>query len=138
MSAISDALQLLLLPFAASVLFVLIHSPLGIHIVRRNLVFADLALAQLSALGATVAFAIGYAPSSTAGFAYALLFTVVGAALLTMIELLQKDKKLSRLDTYGLASLVTDCRLGLPAAGEKAIHCLVPKSTWVGSSTAKR
>jgi zinc/manganese transport system permease protein len=79
----ADALSLLLMPFAASVAFVLIHAYLGMHVLRRNIVFADLALAQLSALGATVAFTLGYAPASTAGFAYALLFTAIGAALLT-------------------------------------------------------
>ena len=44
------------------------------------------ALAQLSALGATVAFALGHSPSSAAGFAYALLFTTIGAALLTLVR----------------------------------------------------
>jgi len=79
----SDALSLLALPFAASVGFVLIHAWLGVHVLRRNVVFADLALAQLSALGATVAFAAGYAPNSAAGFGYALFFTAIGAVLLT-------------------------------------------------------
>lgn len=79
----NDALSLLLLPFAASVVLVLIHAYLGVHVLRRNVVFADLALAQLSALGATVAFAQGYAPTSAAGFAHALLFTAIGALLLT-------------------------------------------------------
>ena len=51
---------LLALPFAASVVFVLMHAYLGVHVLRRRIVFADLALAQLSALGATVAFANGY------------------------------------------------------------------------------
>ena len=80
----SDALSFLLLPFAASVAFVLIHAYLGVHVLRRKIVFADLALAQLSALGATVAYANGYSPSSPAGFGYALLFTGIGAALLTL------------------------------------------------------
>lgn len=79
-----DALSLLLLPFAASVAFVLIHAYFGVHVLRRNIVFADLALAQLSALGASVAFANGYAPASSAGFGYALLFTAIGAALLAL------------------------------------------------------
>jgi zinc/manganese transport system permease protein len=78
-----DAVSFLLYPFAASVAFVLIHAYLGVHVLRRNIVFADLALAQLSALGATVAFALGYAPMSPAGFAYAFAFTTLGAALLT-------------------------------------------------------
>jgi acetamidase/formamidase len=49
-----------------------------------------------------------------------------------MIELLQQQKGLSRLDAYSLASMVMDCRLAAPAA-QKAVHCLVPKSTWVAS-----
>jgi len=84
MIAMQDALSLLLLPFAASVAFVLIHAYFGVHVLRRNIVFADLAIAQLSALGATVAFASGYSRSSPAGFGYALLFTAIGAALLTL------------------------------------------------------
>jgi zinc/manganese transport system permease protein len=84
MSAMEDALSLLVLPFAASVAFVLIHAYFGVHVLRRNIVFADLAIAQLSALGATVAFANGYSPASPAGFGYALLFTAIGAALLTL------------------------------------------------------
>jgi acetamidase/formamidase len=50
-----------------------------------------------------------------------------------MIELLQKEKNLSRLDAYGLASMVMDCRLAAPSGAQKAVHCLVPKSTWVAS-----
>jgi zinc/manganese transport system permease protein len=86
----SDAFSLLALPFAASVAFVLIHAYLGVHVLRRNIIFADLALAQLSALGATVAFASGYAPESAAGYAYALLFTGIGAALLTLTRALAR------------------------------------------------
>src|SRR5438067_5424965 len=80
----SDALSFLLLPFAASIAFVLIHAYLGVHVLRRKIVFADLALAQLSALGASVAFANGYDVKSPAGFAYAFMFTAIGAALLTI------------------------------------------------------
>jgi len=50
-----------------------------------------------------------------------------------MIELLQSDKKLSRLDAYSLASMVMDCRLAAPTDAQKAVHCLLPKSTWVAS-----
>ena len=50
-----------------------------------------------------------------------------------MIELLEKQKGLSKLDAYGLASMVMDCRLAAPAGAQKAVHCLVPKSTWVAS-----
>src|SRR5206468_9377320 len=48
-----------------------------------------------------------------------------------MIELLQNDRKLSRLDAYSLASMVMDCRLAVPTGSQKSVHCLLPKSTWV-------
>ena len=50
-----------------------------------------------------------------------------------MIDLLQNEKKLTRLDAYSLASMVMDCRLAAPVGAQKAVHCLVPKSTWVAS-----
>ena len=80
----ADMAAFLTLPFAAAVLFVLIHAWFGVQVLRRNVIFADLALAQLSALGATVAFALGYPPTGSAGFVYALLFTALGAGLLTL------------------------------------------------------
>lgn len=84
MSEISDALAFLALPFAASVVFVLMHAYLGVHVLRRRIVFADLALAQLAALGATVAVASGHSATSAAGLGFALVFTATGAALLTL------------------------------------------------------
>ena len=50
-----------------------------------------------------------------------------------MIGLLEQEKKLTRLDAYSLASMVMDCRLAAPGATQKAVYCLVPKSTWVAS-----
>jgi acetamidase/formamidase len=53
------------------------------------------------------------------------------AASWSMIELLQKQKSLSRLDAYALASMTMDCRVGEMDAAAKGVHCLVPKSVWV-------
>src|SRR5260221_4653180 len=49
----------------------------------------------------------------------------------SMIELLQKERSLSRLDAYSLASMTMDCRVGEMEAAEKGVHCLVPKSLWI-------
>jgi zinc/manganese transport system permease protein len=78
-----DLLTLLAPPFVASVLFVAIHANFGLHVLRRGVIFVDLALAQMSALGATVAFAVGYAPTSSSGLVYTFLFSAIGATLLT-------------------------------------------------------
>lgn len=81
-----DVLGFLLFPCIAAVIFVGIHTWLGLQVLRRKVVFADLALAQLSALGATVAVAAGHAPLSSAAFVYALAFASVGALLLALLR----------------------------------------------------
>ena len=48
-----------------------------------------------------------------------------------MLDILQKQRSLSRLDAYSLASMTMDCRVGEMDAAEKGVHCLVPKSLWV-------
>lgn len=77
-----DALQLLWIPFVAAVLLTGIHTYLGIHVLARNVIFVDLALAQIAALGASVAFILGYPPQSVGAFAYSLAATLAGAVLL--------------------------------------------------------
>lgn len=78
-----DLLALLAAPFAATLVLLAIHVWFGLHILRRGVIFADLALAQISALGATLAVALGHSPIDLATFAYSLLFALSGAALLT-------------------------------------------------------
>lgn len=58
-----------------------IHSYLGIHVIKRKVIFVDLALAQIAALGTTVGFLFGILPGSTAAYWFSLLFTFVGAAV---------------------------------------------------------
>src|SRR5256885_1322171 len=49
---IGDLVALLAFPCIAAIIFVGMHSWLGLQVLRRNVVFADLALAQLSVLRA--------------------------------------------------------------------------------------
>ncbi len=79
-----DALQLLAVPFLVALVLTGIHTYLGIHVLSRNVVFVDLALAQISALGATVAFMLGHMPQTPATYAYSLIFTIAGAAILSL------------------------------------------------------
>jgi zinc/manganese transport system permease protein len=80
---LQDVLAFAALPLAAAVIFTGIHTWFGLQVLRRNVVFADLALAQVSALGATVAAVIGHPVSSIGAYAYTLLFAAGGALLLT-------------------------------------------------------
>jgi acetamidase/formamidase len=54
-------------------------------------------------------------------------------ASMSMIELLQAKKGMSRLDAYSLASMTMDCRLGDSSARIRRVHCLVPKSLWIAN-----
>jgi zinc/manganese transport system permease protein len=80
---LEDVFAFAALPLAAAVIFTGIHTWFGLQVLRRNVVFADLALAQVSALGATVAVVAGHAVNGPAAYAYTLLFAAGGALLLT-------------------------------------------------------
>ena len=77
-------LELLLLPFAACLILTGIHCYLGIHIVSRGVIFVDLALAQVAALGSTVALLAGYELHSTEAYLFSLCFTFFGAAVFAL------------------------------------------------------
>ena len=53
------------------------------------------------------------------------------AASMGMIKWLESEKKIARLDAYGLASIAMDCRVGVISDAEKNVHCLLPKSIFV-------
>jgi zinc/manganese transport system permease protein len=99
-----DLLALLAFPFLAAIVFVGMHTWLGLQVLRRKVVFADLALAQLSALGGTVAVAAGHAPGSLAGFGYALLLTIIGAGFLTLTR--QFSRQVSQEAVIGIVYVV--------------------------------
>lgn len=79
-----DFLELMMKPFLACLILVAIHVYLGLHVVTRGVIFVDLALAQVSALGATVGFLLGFGLDSTASYAFALGFTLLGAIIFTL------------------------------------------------------
>jgi len=68
-------------PFLACLVLTAIHVYLGLHVLARGVIFVDLALAQMAALGVTIAFLAGHAIQSEAAYWYALTFTLGGAAL---------------------------------------------------------
>lgn len=80
----SGFVELMLPPLVACVVLVAMHSYLGLHVIARGVIFVDLALAQMAALGATAAFLFNVSPDSTTGFLVALGFATVGAAIFAL------------------------------------------------------
>ncbi len=77
-----EALGFLWPAFLVAVCLVGIHTYFGIQVLARNVIFVDLALAQIAALGATVAFMLGHPAQSLATYGYSLTFTLLAAVLL--------------------------------------------------------
>jgi zinc/manganese transport system permease protein len=80
----ADLLALLWAPFLMCLVLTGIHAYLGIHVIAREVVFVDIAMAQIAALGATAAFLFGFELESMVSYATALGFTVLGAGVLAL------------------------------------------------------
>jgi zinc/manganese transport system permease protein len=78
----SHAIAFLWPAFLVSVCLVGIHAYFGILVLARKIIFVDLALAQIAALGATIAFMLGHPAPSPATYAYSLAFTLLASVLL--------------------------------------------------------
>lgn len=85
-------LDLMLPALVASLVLVAIHGYLGIHIIARGVIFVDLALAQVAAMGWAAA-GLGLAdqlsawlgiPAAEAGYAVGLTATLIAAALFSL------------------------------------------------------
>src|SRR4030081_2927235 len=82
-------LQLLLPAFVASLILTGIHAYLGVHVVERGVIFVDLSLAQIAALGATIAILMPFSngdPHAPYVYWISLLFTFIGAAVFSTIR----------------------------------------------------
>jgi len=73
------------LPLVACLLLVLILPALGRHVLARGVIFVDLALAQIAALGQSVAFLLGAEPHDPAMYYWSFGFTLLGAALFSFL-----------------------------------------------------
>jgi zinc/manganese transport system permease protein len=76
--------DLLLPAFVASLILTGIHAYLGVHVVERGVIFVDLSLAQIAALGTTVAYLAGFDLHSQAAWLFSLGFTFLGAAVFAL------------------------------------------------------
>ena len=79
-----EILPFLFWPFVASLILTGIHAYLGVHVVERGVIFVDLALAQIAALGATIAILLGMDPHGRGAYFLSLGFTFLGAGIFSV------------------------------------------------------
>ena len=79
-----SGVELMLPPFVACMILVAIHSYLGLHVISRGVIFVDLALAQMAALGTTAGLLVGVMPDNPRSQLFALGFVIFGAAMFAL------------------------------------------------------
>lgn len=79
-----SVLQLMLPSFCLCVIMVGMLSYLGIHVIKREIIFVDLALAQIAALGTLIALLLGIPLHTQASYWFALSLTALAALVFTL------------------------------------------------------
>lgn len=127
--------RLMAAPFAASVVLVLIHAYLGGHVLRRGVIFVDLAMAQFAALGAAIGLLFGVEHETPTGYGLGLGAAIVAAALFSLsrrrIRIVPQEAVIGV--AYVLAtSAVVIIADRVPHGAEHIKHTLVGAILWVG------
>lgn len=135
-----DFISAMILPFIACLLLAGIHVYLGIHVLARKVIFVDLALAQIAALGAVYGVLLGYttldSPWVIKGFS--LIFTVVGAGVFALTKQRREDVPQEALIgiTYAAALAMTILASShLPHGGDEVRTLLAGSILWVDLKT---
>jgi len=79
-----EAFNIMKWPFIACLLLPGIFVYMGLHIIRREIIFVDLALAQMAALGTCLAILFGHEADSWTAYVWSLSLTLIGAAIFTL------------------------------------------------------
>src|SRR5919197_2244259 len=81
---IADLVAILWAPFLMCLVLTGIHAYLGVHVLAREVVFVDIALAQIAALGATAAFLLGWETDTWESYVFGLKATIAGSPVLAL------------------------------------------------------
>ncbi|MBI2981770.1 MAG: metal ABC transporter permease [Deltaproteobacteria bacterium] len=127
-----NTLWFLLPAFTACLILTAIHTYLGIHVIQRGIIFVDISLAQIAALGMTVAFLIGYHPEEQIAYLFALGFAVLASLFFAFF----RDDRVPQEALIGVAFAVSSALSVLIAAviphgGEHLKFILSGNILWV-------
>lgn len=129
-----EVLQFMAAPFVMSVVLVGIHTYLGLHVVSRGVIFVDIALAQVAAVGSAMALLFGAEIGSNLAYFAGLTAAFFGAGILALTR--QKSEKIPQEAfigiTYAVASALMILVLtGVAHGAEQIKTLLVGSILWV-------
>src|SRR5256885_11294372 len=108
-------LQLMILPFIACMILVAMLSYLGVHVIAREVIFVDLSLAQMAALGSTSALLLGADSQDPLALAFALGFTILGAAIFALTRTKRANQRVPHEAIIGVVYVVASAAAMLVA-----------------------
>ncbi len=111
----SGFFEVMWLPFLACLILAGIHAYLGLHVIERQVIFVDLALAQIAALGAGVAIFFGHDMGEPFAYWFSLGFTLVGAAIFSLTRF--KRQRIPQEAIIGLTYAVSTALLVMVLSG---------------------
>lgn len=134
----TEMLNLMGLPFLACIVLIGIHAYFGIHVLKREVIFVDLALAQIAALGATVAFLFGIDPESSPAYVFSLVFITIAALIFALTR--TREQRISQEAIIGIVYAVATAAAILvadrsPHGAEHIKEMLTGAILWVGPKT---
>ena len=126
-------LSILLPAFIAGLLVTATHVPLGIQVLRRGIVFIDIAIAQIAGVGVIAADFFGLEASGIAVQVSALTAALTGALFMTWTERRWSDIQEGIIGTVFVLAATLQVLLlaGNPHAGEYLKDLLVGQILWV-------
>lgn len=128
-------LELIIPPVVAALVILSIHAYLGLHVIRREVIFVDLAFAQVAAFGTTVALLFGIELGTTASLLFAMGATLVGALVFSFTRMEESTVPQEAIIgiVYVVASAAVILLAGLTAEGAEHIkETLTGTLIWVG------
>lgn len=130
----------MLWPLVACLVLTGIHVYLGVHVIARKVIFVDLALAQIAALGTVIGVLLGYEAGKdvTALYLYSLSFTIFGAFIFSVTKM--KGEKVPHEAIIGIVYAVTFALtmlvLSRSAMGPQELdHIIKGELLWVQADT---
>ncbi len=111
-----------------------LHTYMGLHIIRRTIIFCDLVLAQQAALGALIGVALGVKYATGGSYMASLATVLVGSVLLAVIR--SKNRQIPREAVIGIMfamALVASLLMGdkLSGGGGYVTKTLAGSMLWV-------
>lgn len=128
-------LDLMIPPIVAALVILSIHAYLGLHVIAREVIFVDLAFAQIAAFGTTVALLAGIEVGTTPSLFFALGATLLGALVFSFTRMEESPVPQEAIIgiTYVVASAAVILLAGLTAEGAEHIkETLTGTLIWVG------